>query len=682
MFKKYPFVKQNSINDCGVACLLMIIKYYKGDIPYQKLRIRLKTTDRGTTAYHIIECAKELGFNAVGLKGAYYNITCPAIAYTKVDNYNHFVVIYKIDKNNKKILITDPSNKQIKMTYEEFNKIYNNVVIELYPIKNIPIIKNETSIYRFIFNLLIENKKYLIYLFILSLFIMILTISSTFFFSLMINGDYKVIFFIFIFIILFKNIISFIRNKIFIRFSHKIDFSLTNDIFKNIVKLPYNIYRNHPTGDIVARVRDLSIIKEMINKTFLVVFMDLFLMIFSGVFLFIINRYLFLLSIVLVIGYLIILVIYKPIYKKYLLKIKQGQASNNSYMVESITGFETIKGLNMENNFIDFFNQQYQNHLKNVIRLDNHINNEITIKNILNDLIYMLIILVSVLLMINNQFTLVSIITFQLLFSYFVEPINRLIDLDSLIYDAKESFNRINDLTVDKCKKTGQKVIEFNKININNLTHIYNDQKVILDNITLKISNHEKIMIIGNSGSGKSTLLKIIKGYYEIENNNYLIDGVCFNKYDKELVQSKIAYISQNEFLLTNTIHENIVLHRDINQIELDEVIKICEVDKIINNNLGYNYLLEENGFNISGGEKQRIVLARTLLNDFEILLIDEGFSQIDKNMERRIIKNIFNKYKNKIIIIVSHKLDNMDLFDKTITINEGKIDKIIEKRR
>ena len=133
--------------------------------------------------------------------------------------------------------------------------------------------------------------------------------------------------------------------------------------------------------------------------------------------------------------------------------------------------------------------------------------------------------------------------------------------------------------------------------------------------------------------------------------------------------KSNIVYVSQNEILFSDTIYNNIDSNNIIN------ISKICLVDEIIKNNqLGYNMLIEENGFNLSGGEKQRIILARALACDFDIIIIDEGLSQVDNNMERMIIKNLFKNYSNKTIIFISHRLDNMDLFDKVIKIEKGKI--------
>ena len=147
------------------------------------------------------------------------------------------------------------------------------------------------------------------------------------------------------------------------------------------------------------------------------------------------------------------------------------------------------------------------------------------------------------------------------------------------------------------------------------------------------------------------------------------------NSIDNDLLNKKITYISQQEMLFTDTLYNNIKLNRNITDELINEVIRICDIDNIIkNNNLGINMLIEENGFNLSGGERQRIVTARSLLNDFDVLIIDEGLNQVDINLERKILEKIIKKYKDKTIIYVTHRDNNLSLFDRYIKLQEGKI--------
>ena len=204
-----------------------------------------------------------------------------------------------------------------------------------------------------------------------------------------------------------------------------------------------------------------------------------------------------------------------------------------------------------------------------------------------------------------------------------------------------------------------------------------------MKNVSLDIKEGEKVLVLGNSGSGKSTLLKLLYRYYEPKRNSIFINGNDLLDYEISCIRNNICYISQNEMLFTDTIKNNIKLNRNIDDEYLFKISKMTHVDDIIKNTfLGYDTMLEENGVNISGGQRQRIILARALMKKSNILLIDEGLNEIDIDLERKILKNIFKYFKDKTIIIVSHRVDNLDLYDKVIKIKNVEIIDIIKRNR
>ena len=268
----------------------------------------------------------------------------------------------------------------------------------------------------------------------------------------------------------------------------------------------------------------------------------------------------------------------------------------------------------------------------------------------------------------NDYITLTSLITFTSLFSYYITPIKDIIDLNKDIKDAKISFDRINEIMIEQIKENKLLNIPFNNLEIKNLKYSYDNYNNIIENLNLKINKNEKIMLIGSSGCGKSTFLKILKKYYQINHGQVLINNIDINNLSKEEIDKNITYVSQQEKLFTDTIYNNLLLGRKINKKIIINIIKNLKID-FLDKELFLDTFIEENGLNLSGGERQRIVLARSLLNDFNILLLDESLSEVDIKLEREILKNIFKMYKDKIIIVVSHRMDNKDLFDKIINL-------------
>lgn len=687
MFKKYPFVKQNGFKDCAAASLLMIIKYYDGYINLDQLSDMLETNKNGTTAYNIVKVASSIGFKAKGIKTNLNevnseNLILPCIAHvTLEEKYQHYIVIYKIDFKNKYLIIGDPQAKIKKISFESFKKIWNEILIVLYPTSPIPRNYNN-SLSGYLFEILKKYKKDIIQLVLISIVLTTFSIISSFYFKFIIDKSlypkqYIVaIFFFFMTMYVLKIITEFFRTKLLIFLNQKLELDINFNSFKQVVSLPYHYYRNRTTGEIISCVNNLDIVREMISKVALSIFIDLPLSFVCLLILYFINTKLFFITIINLILYIIIILIFKKVLNQSIQHTQEAKAQVNSYMVESLNGFETIKGLRI----IKYINKNYENkyvkYLKSIFSLQNIYANQIFLKDLINTLGQAIVIFVGVLLVIKGELTLGTLLTFNTVLALFIEPIKNAIDLDYMIKEAKISLKRV----LDMFSKTEEKGIIIKdvkgNININNLCLELNN-KNILNSISLNIKEGNKVMIVGASGAGKSTFLKVLMKYYEVNRGSILINGEDYNDYKSS---DGINYISQQETLFTDTIYNNIIL--DNNDVtEFLKVAKLCKVDEIIKqNNLGYNTLIEENGFNISGGQKQRIVLARAIMKKFNILLIDEGLNQMDINLERQILKNIFNEYSNKTIIIISHRIENMDLYDQIIEFNQGKIMKEVTK--
>ena len=244
----------------------------------------------------------------------------------------------------------------------------------------------------------------------------------------------------------------------------------------------------------------------------------------------------------------------------------------------------------------------------------------------------------------------------------FFEPVKTILDSLLNLNEIKSSIKRIIDLYYYEKDEAKEQITQGN-IKIKNLSFAYNYNN-ILKNINLSIQKNEKIMVIGESGSGKSSLFKLLMKYYKSNKGSIKIDDIDINNIN---IGNDICYISQNEMLFTASLYDNLVLDSKVKQKEVEEIS-----NKVYVNKTNYKMLIEDNGFNLSGGEKMRIVLARTLLRNPKILIIDEGLNMVDVNLERKILKNILNM--DMTIIFVSHRLDNIDLFKRVVELKEGKI--------
>ncbi len=677
-------VVQDEMKDCGVCCLQMIIKYYGGYVNKETLLELTKTSKNGTTAYHIKEASISLGFEAKGISCKLdeinnKNIILPCIANVIIDDsYKHFVVIYEINLKRQYLIIGDPADKIKKVSYADFEEIYNDVLITLFPIKTLQVEK-EISYFDFIYSLIKNHQKILLNIFILSIFITLFSIITSFYTEYMINGlstyskyHLLLIFCIFFSIYILKILSNYFRNILLSYVNQKLDIELTLDIYSKILKLPYCYYKNRTTGDVLSRINDLGNIREMISKVSISIFVDLPLTIVSLIVLYLINNFLFKIGLIILILYLILMTLFKKIFENYIKKIQIKRSETNSYIIESISAFETIKGNHLENKIINRFEKKYVKFLTDIFNYQKLYFIQNFLKELLNDIGFILILFIGCILVLDNKINLGTLFTFSSLLVYFLDPIKNIINLDNIVKEAKNSLRRILEL-IPNYKDNNGIVNKYKNGDIvfKNLNFSFDDRNYILKNINLCIKKNSKVMIVGKSGSGKSTLFKLLMKYYKIKNNTIFIGDVDLNNYDLNVINDNIVYLSQNEILFNDTLYNNLVFDNS-NKHNLLNIVKMCFIDEIMDKNLGFNMLIEENGFNLSGGERQRISLARTLLKKFSILIIDEGLSQVDIDLERKILNNIFKYFEDKTIIVISHRLDNLDLFDDLIKIENG----------
>lgn len=700
MKKKIPIVKQEGIKDCGTACLLSIIRYYGGNISMERLRELTKTSKIGTTAYHLTVASEKLGFVSKGVKCKSINdlkdkIDIPFIAHLVINHsYKHYVVIYDLNYKKKIVTIMDPNSGIKKLSFDDFNKMWSKIIITFYPIKKIPTYKTENTVKKLIKFLICNNKKAFFQIVYLSLFITFFNIINSYYFKIIIDdivvnskNAFYLISLLFIIFVILKTLSEFFRSQLILYSNQKIDYQLFTKTFNHVMNLPYDYFKNKTTGEILSRISDLNYIKEAISKIIVTIFVDLLLIIFSSFILLKINKDLFLITLIIFILYLFIALIFSPIYKKLITLSQEKNAQINSSLIESINGFETIKSMNLQNRTINKIENQYIDNLY----LERKVNKSHNIQQFLKDLVggigTLLILFIGYLKVIDGDISIGDLITYNSLLIYFLTPIKNILELEPLIRYALTSIKRVNELyEIDMenleiyHKYTGNKIK--GNITIKDFSYSINDKDLILSNINLNINKGDKIMIIGNSGCGKSTLLKSLLKYSKIERNKIFIDDKDINDYNIKELRENITYVSQNETLFTDSIYNNIILNKDIDYNEFLNKSRLTEVDKICNKKyLGYDTLLEENGFNISGGERNRIILCRALVESSNIILLDEALNEIDVNMERRILKRIFKKMKDKTIIVVSHRLENMDLYDRVVSMENGSIKNILERK-
>lgn len=662
--KKYPFVKQDGIKDCASACVQMILKYYGGYTSMTKLNEMMRTNHKGTDAYHLVLALQELGFKAEGRKFKNFYFPLPVIAHVIInDSYKHYVVIYEVDFRRRRLLIGDPSFGLRRLSFDEFKKMWTGVIITIKPVRKL-IKEEEPKVIPFVLKLVRPNVKSLILIGGLSFVVSVLAVVTSFFLQVLINylnKDFDGLFDvcgIFLVVFLAYAFLKFFRNSRLIKLNREIDSRLSIDTFKKIVHLPYRFFRQRTTGEITSYFNDLFWIREFIMDVSIAIFTNLPIMIMIFLVMAYLNFGALLIVLFICLLYFLDFVYY---FRKNEIKVDQAlyeKAFVNSYMTERIGGFESVKNLDMEGMVISKFRKVYEKYLSTVKDVDITYNKQSLDKEIVH-YFGLFFLIIYIFLEISKGMVFSEGVTLFILAIYFLDNFRNILGFDLEVKEVTSAVKHVSELLNYNKQKKIRKQIR-GDIRFTNVSYSFDDEKKVLDGISLVIKQGEKVMVTGKSGSGKSTLFKILKGFY----NDYQGKIFIGNKDIRRLKVSGINYICQKETIFTGTLKDNLELLGKYDQRD------ICEIKDI---GLEYDDLLEENGFNLSGGQRQRIILARAL-NNFNILIIDEGLSEVDVNMERRIIKGLLERYKNKTIIYVSHRRDNLDLFDRLVEINDGKI--------
>ena len=670
-------VKQNGFKDCGPSCLLSIMRYYGVEASHEEVTFSLRTNERGTNAYNIINGSKLYGFDGYGIHYTYEEIInneiCfPIICHVKKNNYYHFIVVYSKIKNYLEIM--DPSSDINKINFDDFKKIYLNTSIVIFPVKKIESLTNYSSLNTFIFDYIKLEYKSIIKILIYSYISIILSLLTSYYMLISIDyvlpdyNHYKYLIITSLFLLFYvtKNIISFIRNKCLIITENNIYKRINSDVIKKFFNLPYLFFKNKSTGEIVSRLSDLKLFKELLSNIIVTTTMDLLFIIISFVILININIKLFLICFIQMIIYLLIVIIFKNSFNKRNEDMLIEEGNYNKIINESISGYENIKNLNLIKYAIKKIEISFNKYINKTISYDKLINHQLLYKSLIIDIFYIIVVFNGINLVHNNIITLGEFILFNTIVYYFTEPIKNILDLYPNINYLKNIYRRINDLLIIKNEKEIVKNIDLKyDIKIYNLTYSHDGINSILDNVSLYIKYKSKYLIYGDSGNGKSTIIKILLKYLNDYKGNIFIGKTNLKDISRNTILNNFVYVSQNSYVNHDTLKNNIIYDRSISDSECEKVINICNLNKLRDSKLNRNdFMIEDNGFNISGGERQKIILARSLLNKFNYLILDEALSEVDYFEEIEIIKRIFDIYHDKTIIYISHKKELVDLFN------------------
>ncbi|EDT14800.1 peptidase domain-containing ABC transporter [Clostridium perfringens] len=694
MFRKYYCIKQHDYKDCGCACLATICRQYGLKYPISKIREVAGTDKFGTSALGIIQASEKLGFSAKGVKAnnpedIFGEIPLPAIAHVVIDKTMlHYVVIHKISE--KEIIVADPGKGIVKYKPNEFFNIWTGVLLIMTPTSSFNKGNEVKGVFTRFFDLLKPQKGLLFNIFLASILVTIFGILGSFYFKFLLDDivpnnlrESLTVFSIgFILLAIFKVITEAFRTQLLIHLGQRLDIPLMLGYYDHVVNLPMNFFGTREVGEIISRFNDASKIRQAISGVALTMMIDVFMVLIGGFILYYQSPLLFGITIVPLVLYGIIVFTFKSNIEKVNRETMEGNAKLTSYLVESLNGIETIKAFNAEREVNLETEKRFVKFIKAIFK-NEYINNiQMSLKSLVKGMFAISILWIGTIQVLNGKISFGELLTFNALLVYFLDPIENIINLQPTLQTAvvaAERLSEILDLSLEKTEYEHKKINPNSlngKIEFKNVDFRYGTRQLILKNINMTINKGERVALVGESGSGKTTIAKLLLNFYQCEKGEIIVNDYNLLDVNVEALRDKIAYISQETFLFNGTILENLMLGNPY--LTYEEIIEACkkaQIHDFINSlPLRYNTLVEENGSNFSGGQKQRLSIARAILRKPEILIMDEATSNLDSITEKAIEKTIHEFSEGMITIIIAHRLSTIMRCDNIYILEKGEI--------
>ena len=694
VFKNYVCIKQNDIKDCGAACLATICRQYGLKIPISKIREISGTDKNGTSALGVIKAAESLGFTAKGVKVSkpediFFEFPKPSIAHVIIDGkLMHYVVIHKVTKDE--ILIADPAKGIVKYKPEEFYKIWTGVLILMVPAPTFEKGDETKGLFQRFWGLIKVQKNLLGNIFVSSILITILGIIGSFYFKFLIDDilpnnldkSLLVISLAMIGLAVFRVITEFFRSLLLTHMSQNIDIPLLLGYYNHVIDLPMNFFGTRKVGEIISRFNDGAKIRDAISSATLTLMIDTVMAIVGGVILYMQSPKMFLACFIPIVLYLGLVFIFKKSLEDVNRNVMEDNSKLTSYLVESIEGIETVKSFNGERKVNLETEKKFIKLIKSIFKYSYVNNLQGSLKNGVKTVFGICIIWLGAYLALKGEVSIGVLISFNALLAYFIEPIERMINLQPQLQSAIVAADRLGEIldlekekAVNEDKKINPSTL-LGEIKLKNIDFRYGTRQLVLKDINMDIKPGEKVALVGESGSGKTTIAKLLMNFYDVEKGEIIINNYNLKDINKEALRDKVSYISQDSFFFSGTIKENLEFANE--EATYEEIIDVCKKAQIhdyINSlPLRYETLLEEKGANLSGGQRQRLSIARALLKKPEILIMDEATSNLDSITEKAIEGTIEECTKNTTTIIIAHRLSTIMRCDRIYVMDKGKV--------
>ncbi|MDV3631971.1 MULTISPECIES: peptidase domain-containing ABC transporter [Elizabethkingia] len=689
------FTLQKDQADCGIGCLLSLIRYYGGNATVESLREKSGTSKQGTTLLGLYQAANSIGFDAEGCEAdikALVEHGEPVILHVIMDEkYEHYVVCYYYENN--KFCIGDPARGIIYWSKEELEQYWRTkTCLTLKP--NTDFIKTEytnKAKKEWLFNLLKKDQEAIYTIIVLGVVLTLLGMSMSIFSQKLIDDilpqrKLKVLMLSIAFLgfLLFARVaIQALRDLYIVKQNKSFNERINYSFFSSLLHLPKMFFDTRKIGDFVARLNDTQRIQNVIKQLITATTVDILSVFISLGFLFFYSWKLAVICLILspIIFYIIFSFNKRIIESQQ--EVMQAYSQNEANYIDSIRGIEVIKNFSRQDIFLKR-NQNIFGLFQSKIYELGRLNLRISLTSGLVLVVFLLLILAfSSYHVLNNNIKIGELMAIIGISSSLLASITNLALVSIPIQEAKVAFDRMFEYSSIKPEAIdGIALDQINSINIQGIDFRYNGRSKLLEDVSLVLEKGKITTLLGESGNGKTTLAEILQKNYKPEAGNIIING----EYNLEEISLSswrylIGIVPQNIQLFNGSVAQNIVLDEQINEERLNSLVTDFGFAKFISSlPQGWGTLVGEEGINLSGGQKQLLGWMRALYHNPEFLILDEPTSSLDKET-RSFIYSLISKLKSKkVIFIISHYIEDLHNISDNIIVLRDKTIKSLNK--
>jgi ATP-binding cassette subfamily B protein len=704
--KKFPWHHQHDEMDCGAACLTMITKFYGYNVSEGLVRELANVSVSGASMGAVCKAGENLGYRTRALKLTYpslRNLRLPAIVHWQ--GY-HWIVLFRISKDF--VWVSDPAIGIRKLSHEEFKKSWTGYAIELEPTLQLEEIKPaQNPIFRYL-RYLAPMKFFLFEIFLAALVLNVLGLASPLFIQAIIDNVivYKDVSLLnmmlmgMVIVAIFSTAMGGVQQLIIALITAKLDLRMLAEFFKYVLSLPMRYFYTHKIGDTITRFGENSKIRAILTDASISTVLNIIMIVLYLTMMFLYNMTLTLVVLAFIPLFIGMTLVFTPVFKKISNEQFLISADQSSYMIEAISGIETIKANGTEwsvrNKWEEIFLKAVNLGFKSQrIGLFSGI-----LSQTINTASTVAILWVGANQVIEGRLTVGELMAFNALIGSVMGPIMSIISLWERYQSVVVAMDRLNDVyeiePEEPAPTPGKKPkIELPRceggVELRNLQFRYGseDSPLVLRDINLEIKPGQRIAFVGQSGCGKSTLIKMIPGFIMPTGGSILIDGVDTKSVSLTSLRRSIGMVLQESFLFSGSVTENIALG-DENP-DMNRVYKAADMaaahEFIVNFPKGYDTVIGEKGMAVSGGQKQRICIARALYRDPKILIFDEATSALDAESEKRITENLSTILSGRTSFTIAHRLSTVRNADvicylgNGVILEKGTHDELVKQR-